>query len=146
MENYFWPLELQKKTKNISFSSILFSIFFWVPSRFFRFFSAIFFFFHLHVKSRFLSVGVKLAGMHHKPIFIKSRDGCPEFEKLRNKKYLWIGVFFRTKKIGIFCFFHFRNKKALYRANWWPVARNKVKKTIFRNRALLCLGGVVVPW
>ena len=86
MENYFWPLELQKKQKISVFRRFCFRFFFGFRADFSDFFQLFLsFFIFLHVKSRFLSVGVKLAGMHHKPIFIKSRDGCPEFEKLRNK-------------------------------------------------------------
>ena len=63
------------------------------------------------MKLRFLSVGVKLAEMHHKPIFIKSRDGCPEFEKLRNKNIFGLEDFSGQKKSEYFAFFILQTKK-----------------------------------
>ena len=70
---------------------------------------------------------VPLAEKSHKPIFLKSRDGCPEFENLRNKNIFGLEDFSGPKKSEYFVFFISR-KKALYRADWWSVARNKVKK------------------
>ena len=51
---------------------------------------------------------VPLAEKSHKPIFLKSRDGCPEFENLRNKNIFGLEDF-----SGIFSFFHFSKKKSI---------------------------------
>jgi hypothetical protein len=112
LEKYFWSLELQKQKKHHFFVDF-FSIFFWVPSKFFRFFSNIFFSFFilLHVKLSSLSMGVPLAEKSHKPIFLKSRDGCPEFENLRNKNIFGLEDFSGPKKSEYFVFFIFRKKK-----------------------------------
>ena len=72
-------------------------------------------------------MGVPLAEKSHKPIFLKSRDGCPEFENLRNKNIFGLENFSGQKKPE-FLFVSFFEKKELYRADWWSVARNKVKK------------------
>ena len=86
--------------------------FFWFRADFSDFFEPFFsFFIFLHVKLRFLSVGVKLAEKSHKPIFIKSRDGCPEFEKLRIKNIFGFEDFSGQKKSEYFAFFIFRTKK-----------------------------------
>ena len=75
---------------------------------FINFFS---FFILLHVKLSSLSMGVPLAEKSHKPIFLKSRDGCPEFENLRNKNIFGLKDFSGPKKSEYFVFFIFRKKK-----------------------------------
>ena len=112
LENYFWLLELQKKQKISFFRRFFFRFFFGFRADFSDYFWPFFsFFIFLHVKLRFLSVGVKLAEKSHKPIFIKSRDGCPEFEKLRNKNIFGLEDFSGQKKSEYFAFFILQTKK-----------------------------------
>ena len=56
-------------------------------------------------------MGVPLAEKSHKPIFLKSRDGCPEFENLRNKNIFGLEDFSGPKKSEYFAFFIFETKK-----------------------------------
>ena len=102
-----------KQKKNIIFSSIFFSIFFLGSEQIFQIFFEHFFSFFilLHVKLSSLSMGVPLAEKSHKPIFLKSRDGCPEFENLRNKNIFGLEDFSGPKKSEYFVFFIFRKKK-----------------------------------
>ena len=72
-------------------------------------------------------MGLKLAEMHHKPIFIKSRDGCPEFEKLRNKNIFGLEDFSGPKKSEYFAFFIFETKKhyTVPIGGLWPEIKSK---------------------
>jgi len=102
-----------KKSKNIIFSSILFRLFFGFRANFQIVFKRFFhFFILLHVKLSSLSMEVPLAEKSHKPIFLKSRDGCPEFENLRNKNIFGLEDFSGQKKRN-FLYFSFFEKKSI---------------------------------
>ena len=101
------------KEKMTSFFRRFFSILFLDSEQIFQIFFEHFFSFFilLHVKLSSLSMGVPLAEKSHKPIFLKSCDGCPEFENLRNKNIFGLEDFSGPKKSEYFVFFIFRKKK-----------------------------------
>ena len=112
LEKYFWPLELQKKKKTSFFRRFFFDFFFGFRANFSDFFRTFFsFFILLHVKLSSLSMGVPLTEKSHKPIFLKSRDGCPEFENLRNKNIFGLEDFSGPKKSEYFAFLIFETIK-----------------------------------
>ena len=111
LENCFWLLELQKKQK-ISFFRRLFFEFFWVPSRFFRLFLAIFFFFHFFACEIKIFVCESNIGRDAPQAnFHKKSRWLPRIQKIEKLKYLWIGGFFWTKKSEYFAFFILQTKK-----------------------------------
>ena len=106
-------MQKMKEKKKHHFFVDFFSIFFLGSEQIFQIFFEHFFSFFilLHVKLSSLSMGVPLTEKSHKPIFLKSRDGCPEFENLRNKNIFGLEDFSGPKKSEYFVFFIFRKKK-----------------------------------
>ena len=103
-----------KKKKTSFFRRFFFDFFFGFRANFSDFFRTFFsFFILLHVKLSSLSMGVPLTEKSHKPIFLKSRDGCPEFENLRNKNIFGLEDFSGPKKSEYFVFFIFRKKSII---------------------------------
>ena len=58
-------------------------------------------------------MGVPLAEKPHKPIFLKSRDGCPEFENLRNKNIFGLEDFSGQKNRNILLFSFSKQKSII---------------------------------